>query len=93
MTNIVAEKWAASAIDIRIVLNLAFAQAMLRLELATEYAERYVRFSDTDIKLIGSKIGYATFILMFIDGSDEFIAVDFGYDDGDDARSTPHLSL
>jgi hypothetical protein len=40
MTNIAAEKWAASAIDIRIVLNLAFAQAMLRLELATEYAER-----------------------------------------------------
>jgi hypothetical protein len=92
MTNMAAEKWAACAIDIRVVLNISFADAMLRPELTTEYAERYVKLPDIIIKLTGFRIGYATFILMFIDGTDEYIAIDFDYNDGDDACIRPHLA-
>jgi hypothetical protein len=93
MNNNAAEKWASSSIDIRVVLNMAFSDALMRPKLTTYYAERYVRLPDMTICLFGFRIGYASFILMLVDGTDEFIVVDFAYNDGDEARAEMHYTV
>jgi hypothetical protein len=93
MANNAARKWAEFSIDIQIVLNIAFSHALSRPELTSDYAERYVRLPNITIKLFGFRIGYATFILMMIDGDDEYIAIDFDFRDGDAGRADFHINL
>ena len=50
-----------------------------------------MQLPETTTQLFGFKIRYATFILMLMDGTDEYIVVNFAYDDGDDARDDLHF--
>jgi hypothetical protein len=93
MTNDAAEKWAACSIDIRVVLNMAFTDALMRPKLTTYYVEKYVKLPDTTARLFGFRIGYVSFILMLMDGMDEFIVADFAYNDGDEARADMHHTV
>jgi hypothetical protein len=81
MTNQAAQKWAASAKDAKIVLRIAFVQAMLRPELTTDYADYTLKTKDLMVKFFRFRIGYATFMLMIMDDLDEFIVLDFDLQD------------
>ena len=71
MTNQAAQKWAASAKDAKIVLRIAFVQAILRPELTTDYAEYKLKTKEFTVEFFSFRIGYATFLLMIMDSVNE----------------------
>jgi hypothetical protein len=81
MTNQASQKWAVSAKDAKIVLRIAFAQAMLRPELTTDYAEYTLKTKGFTVEFFSFRIGYATFLLMIMDNMDDFVVLDFDLQD------------
>jgi hypothetical protein len=82
MSNEAKNKWAKSAIDDQIVLQMAFSDVLRRPELVGYYEDFSVTLSGIFFELFIFRIGYAIFFLMMMDGS-EFIVLDFGLQDGD----------
>lgn len=83
MTNQAAQKWAASAKDAKIVLRIAFVQAMLRPEITADYAEYTLKTKELTVEFFSFRIGYATFLLMIMDDMDDFVVLDFDLQDGE----------
>ena len=55
MTNEAAQKWGASTKDTKIVLRIAFVQALLRPELTTDYAEWTIKLTDFTVNSFNSE--------------------------------------
>ena len=83
MTTRAAQKWATSAKDAKVVLRIAFVQAILRPELTADYAEYTLKAKDFTVQFFKFRIGYATFLLMLMDDLDEYIVLDFDLQDED----------
>lgn len=86
MSNEAANKWANSAIDTQIVIKIAFYDILKRPELVADYADLNITTGDISIELFRFKIGYVIFVLMMMQGFDEFIVLDFDVQDGDSAH-------
>jgi hypothetical protein len=90
MTDYASSKWNTCATDVQIVLRIAFLQALTKPQLAAEYTEWAVWHRRFFLQFYRFRIGYATFVLMYLDIIDEYIIVDFDFDDGDGLLPEPH---
>jgi hypothetical protein len=86
MSNEAQNKWAGSSIDTQIVTRMAFADIIKRPELVADYEDFSVNIGGLLLEFFRFRIGYAIFFLMMMDGSDEFIVLDFDFQDGDSAH-------
>jgi hypothetical protein len=82
-------KWAKASIDTQIVIRLAFADIIRRPELAAYYEDFSVTAGGLFLEIFIFRIGYAIFLLMMMEGLNEFIVLDFDLQDGDSAHLGP----
>ncbi len=83
MSNEAATKWANSSIDTKIVIRLAFSNFLGTPALIADYEDLSVTGGGINAKLFRLRIGYARFLLMFLELINEFIVLDFDLQDGD----------
>ena len=79
------QKWAIFSEDTKVVLNVAFGDALRRPEYVAEYAESTYKSSHTIMTLYYFRIGYAAFKLVLVEGFPEYILADLDFRDGDEA--------
>jgi hypothetical protein len=78
-------KWGASTKDAKVVLRIAFAQALLWPELTAHYAHYTIKLPEFTVTFFSFRIGYASFLLMITSDTDEFVVLDFDLADDESA--------
>ena len=96
MSNEAAIKWASSSIDTQIVIRLSFSNLFSKPELIADYEDLSITGSGINAQLFRLRVGYVSFLLMFLEFINEFIILDFDLRDDEnehlDRSSVPALS-
>jgi hypothetical protein len=99
LTDIVKNKLEKWPIDIRVALRFAFTNATSKPEMVGDYADRRFETPPTTLRkgnktftlpktvmeIYTFRIGYASFILLYIDWLPKFILLDLNFDDQEEA--------
>jgi hypothetical protein len=78
-------KWQVLSGDIKMVLNIAFRDALHRPHFVAEYTETTFKLSETILTFYYFRIGFAKFKLALVQGFPEYILADLDFQDGDEA--------
>jgi hypothetical protein len=86
MSNEAANKWANSSIDAQIVIRISFSYLLSNPALIADYEDLSITGGGINAQLFRLRVGYVTFLLMFLEMIDDFVVLDFDLQDDESER-------